>query len=160
MPVPVPAVRDPRDTNLAAIVRVADQMQLGDAGRLVGVMTALTESDLFMQANANNPLSLVLPYDRVSQDKDSLGLYAQRVRYWGTGTPDERTRQLMDPATSARLFYEALERVPGWRTLDPWVAAQTVQRSQFTDGSNYKARMAAAQAALAGGPNYFTSKGK
>lgn len=145
---------------MAAIVRVADQMQLGDQGRLVGVMTALAESDLFMQANANNPLSLVLPYDRVGQDKDSLGLFQQRPKWYGTGTPDERTRQLMDPATSARLFYEALERVPGWRTLDPWVAAQTVQRSGTPDGSNYKARMAAAQAALAGGPNYYTNKGK
>lgn len=131
-------------------------MAVGDQGRLIGMMVALAESDLYVQANAKIPLSLTLPHDRVGGDHDSLGLFQQRPQYWGTGTEDEKVRQLMDPATSARLFYAALQRVAGWPALDPWVAAQKVQRSAFADGSNYKARLAQAQAAIAGAPTYFS----
>lgn len=136
---------------------------MGDAGKLIGTITALAESDLYMQANANNPLSLTLPHDRVGSDKDSLGLYQQRTKWWfetAGDSEDERVRTLMDATRSSRLFFAALQRVPNWQALDPWVAAQAVQRSGTADGSNYKARMAQAQAALAGGPNYFTRKGR
>jgi hypothetical protein len=67
---------------------------------------------------------------------------------------------LMDPATSADLFFDALVKVVGWQKLYPWQAAQAVQRSAFTDGSNYLARLGQAQKAIAGGPTYFTNGGK
>ena len=40
---------------------------------------------------------------------------------------------LMDPATSARLFYDALARVPGWESLPVTAAAQAVQHSAYPD---------------------------
>lgn len=160
MPVPVPVDnRDPRDQHLEAVVASAVRHGMGELGKLIGVMTALTESDLYMYANAAHPLSLTLPHDKVGSDQNSLGLFQQRVQWWGTGTEDERVRQLMDPATSADLFFDALGKVTGWDKLYPWEAAQAVQRSGTPDGSNYRARLGQAQVALAGGPTYFTDKG-
>jgi hypothetical protein len=39
----------------------------------------------------------------------------------------------MDPAVSARVFYQALAQVPGWESMPVTVAAQTVQVSAFPD---------------------------
>jgi cell wall-associated NlpC family hydrolase len=36
------------------------------------------------------------------------------------------------------LFFDALTRAPGGDSMPPWVAAQTVQQSEFADGSNYR----------------------
>lgn len=157
-PVPVDA-RDRRDVHLEAVLASADRHGVGELGKLIGVMTALAESDLYLYANTAHPLSLTLPHDRVGADQDSLGLFQQRPRWWGTGTDDERVRQLMDPATSADLFFDALLRVVGWQKLYPWQAAQAVQRSAFSDGSNYLARLGQAQKAIAGGPRFFTDGG-
>lgn len=121
-------------------------------------MVALAESDLYVQANSKIPLSLTLPHDRVGGDHDSLGVFQQRPRFWGDGSEDDKVRQLMDPAESARLFYAALVRVRNWTSIDPWVAAQAVQCSAFANGSNYRARMTAAALAIAGGPRYFTER--
>ena len=60
----------------------------------------------------------------VGYDHDSLGIFQQRPS-WGTAA------QRMDPVASTNLFLDALLRLPGWDTIDPWVAAQRVQRSAF-----------------------------
>jgi hypothetical protein len=39
----------------------------------------------------------------------------------------------MDPATSAKKFYQALNQVPGWDKMPVTVAAQTVQGSALPD---------------------------
>jgi hypothetical protein len=41
--------------------------------------------------------------------------------------------ECMDPATSARIFYNALMAMLGWDALPVTVAAQTVQVSAFPD---------------------------
>ena len=38
----------------------------------------------------------------------------------------------MDPVASTNLFLDALLRQPDWSTVEPWRAAQDVQRSAFT----------------------------
>lgn len=61
-------------------------------------------------------------------DRDSLGIFQQRPSQgWGTA------RQVQDPEYAVNAFYDALERVPGYRTLAVTVAAQRVQRSGFPD---------------------------
>jgi hypothetical protein len=157
--------RDPRDVNLEATLSVADELGVGERGRLVGVMTALAESDLYRYSNPLYPLSSAVPNDGAPparwaySTKNSLGLFQQRPQWWGVGSEDDRVRQLMDARVSARLFFTALKNVLDWQTLDPWVAAQAVQRSEYGDGSNYRARMKQAQDAIAGGPRYFTDRG-
>lgn len=59
-------------------------------------------------------------------DRDSLGLFQQRPSQ-GWGTP----QQIMNPALSARTFYDHLMALPDWATTPPGQAAQAVQRSAF-----------------------------
>ena len=69
--------------------------------------------------------SLELAHDAVGSDHGSLGLFQQQWPWWGS------LGDLMDPATSARIFYTALLKVPRWQDLPLTVAAQRVQRSAY-----------------------------
>ena len=69
--------------------------------------------------------SLDLPHEAVGRDHGSLGIFQQQWPWWGSMT------ELMDPVTSADLFYDALERVPRWQSLPVTVAAQAVQKSAY-----------------------------
>jgi hypothetical protein len=110
----------------------------------IALETALTESGLRMYANVNNPESLRLPHDAVGRDHGSVGLFQQQVggavnstANWGT------TAELMDPEISTRKFLDALLRLD-WIPMTNWAAAQAVQHSAFSDGSNYRSHDAAA----------------
>lgn len=61
-------------------------------------------------------------------DRDSLGLFQQRPSQ-GWGSPE----QLLDPVYATNAFYDALEKVDGYRGMEITVAAQRVQRSAFPD---------------------------
>ncbi len=64
-------------------------------------------------------------------DRDSVGLFQQRPSQgWGT------QREIMDPYYASNQFYDALEKVDGYRDLPIDEAAQLVQRS--ADGSAYE----------------------
>ncbi|MFC0627456.1 CHAP domain-containing protein [Kribbella deserti] len=106
-------------SNAAVIVGVATRRGMGEAGAVIGVMTALTESSLrnLEYGDAAGP--------------DSRGLFQQR-----DGLGPLATR--MSPAGAAGLFFDALTTVAGWQAMPPWQAAQAVQRSAFSDGSNYR----------------------
>jgi LysM repeat protein len=123
-----------------AIVAACKGRGLPVRGAHVAVEAALTESGLWMYANANNPHSLQLPHDRVGSDHGSVGLFQQQVggaknstANWGT------TDELMNVATSTRKFLDALGPLSSWRMKTNWMACQDVQHSGFPDGSNYKA---------------------
>lgn len=74
----------------------------------------------------------------------SLGLFQQRVSQgWGTAS------QEMDPAQATAMFLERLLAVPRWQSIAPWAAAQAVQRSATSDGSNYETHWPMAGALLA-----------
>jgi hypothetical protein len=112
-------------SNLAVIVGVGDHYGVGEAGKVIAVMTALTESLLRNTGRGD------------AAGPDSRGLFQQRD---GWGPVEVRT----DPAGAAGLFYTALANVPGWTAMKPWAAAQEVQRSAFADGSNYRSNFEAA----------------
>lgn len=97
--------------NAKIIWTVAQQMLEGERGAVIGIATAMQESGL------RN-----LPYG----DLDSVGLFQQRGN-WGS----RATR--LNPVKASRLFFRALNKVPGWRTLPVAAAAQSVQRSAFPD---------------------------
>ncbi len=104
--------------NAATIASVGSGMGMSTRDIMIGIMTAIAESGLI---NIHGG------------DRDSQGLFQQRPSQgWGT------VAQVTDPTYSATKFFEALKGVSGRDKLDPWVAAQTVQRSAFSDGSNYK----------------------
>jgi hypothetical protein len=61
-------------------------------------------------------------------DRDSVGLFQQRPSQgWGS------VEQLMDPVYSTHAFYDALQKVDGYDSMEITVAAQEVQRSAYPD---------------------------
>ena len=111
--------------NLAVVLGVGDRFGVGRPGEVIAVMTALTESSLRNVDHGDQA------------GPDSRGLFQQRN---GWGPLEVR----MDPAGAAGLFYAALVNVPGWASMEPWIAAQTVQHSAFADGENYRKNYEAA----------------
>jgi cell wall-associated NlpC family hydrolase len=95
----------------------------------IALMTAITESEL---------------YNLDHGEQDSLGLFQQRPSQ-GWGTP----AQLMDPVYATDAFVRRLLEVPNWQKIAPWLAAQDVQRSADSDGSNYEANWGRAGRILA-----------
>lgn len=101
--------------NATTIVQVGLALGIPERGLVVALATAMQESKLYNLGHlgANN-------------DHDSLGLFQQRPSMgWGTEA------QVTDPVYSATAFYSALQRVPGWESMEVTVAAQSVQRSAF-----------------------------
>lgn len=110
----------------------------------IALETALAESGLRMYANANNPESLRLRHDAVGSDHGSVGLFQQQVGGAVNSTADwGSTAELMDPEISTNKFLDALLRL-NWIPMTNWAAAQAVQHSAFSDGSNYRSHDAAA----------------
>jgi len=126
---------------------------LGTTGAAIGIAVALAESTLFNYANDGTPTligsaegrqlndaeravtrqSLGYPHDKVGNNLDSIGLFQQRPMS-GWGPPQD----LIDPLKSSGIFFDRLVKVPGWQTLPPWNAAQTVQGSPSSDGGIYR----------------------
>ena len=135
----VPAASDLNATqvrNAAIVVAVGQRMEVPAQGIVIALAAAAIESRFLVYANDGRggdlapdqrgiDRSLALPHDAVGSDHGSLGVFQQQWPWWGSMV------ELMDPATSARLFYEALLRVPGWASMSVGFAAQTVQRSAF-----------------------------
>ncbi len=102
--------------NAAVIVEVGAQRGVPEAGIVVALMAAMTESSL---RNLDHG------------DRDSLGLFQMRPSQ-GWGTPD----QVRDPTYAANKFFDVLLAVPNWQGLPPGAAAQAVERSAFPDRYN------------------------
>ena len=142
-----------QERNARIIIGVATARGLGGAGAAIGVAAALAESSLYNDANDGTSTlvgtvegrqltaaeravareSLDYPHDRVGDNLDSIGLFQQRPMS-GWGPP----RELIDPATSAGLFFDRLVQIPGWQSMPAWTVAQRVQGSSSTDGGIYR----------------------
>jgi murein DD-endopeptidase MepM/ murein hydrolase activator NlpD len=108
------------------IVQTAAARDLPEQAAVVALATAMQESGIRVLANPAVPESYDFPHDGEGGDHDSIGIFQQRP-HWGS------VDVLMDPAGSAGLFYDALERIDGWEDLPVTVAAQEVQVSAFPD---------------------------
>jgi murein L,D-transpeptidase YcbB/YkuD len=115
-----------------AIVAAVKARGLPERVAQIAIAVALTESGLRVYANRNVPESLKLPHEAVGHDHLSVGIFQQQTPMWGT------CADCMGVATSTAKFLNALGRV-NWQRMSNWVAAQSVQRSAFSDGSNYRA---------------------
>lgn len=111
-------------TNAQTIVTVAVGRALPRRAAVLAVATAIVESQL-----RNLP----------SGDRDSLGLFQQRPSQgWG------RAEDILNPAYAAATFYDHLIALPGWHTMPPGQAEQSIQRSAFPDRYAPQERPAAA----------------
>lgn len=108
------------------IVQTAAARDLPEQAAVVALATAMQESGIRVLANPAVPESYEHPHDGEGSDHDSVGIFQQRP-HWGP------TAVLMDPAASAELFFDALERIDGWEDLPVTVAAQKVQVSAYPE---------------------------
>jgi len=143
---PLPALTATQSRNASTILQVASEIipapvSLATHAAQLAVMTALTESGL---ENLGPQ----------SGNSGSVGLFQQRAAAgWGNVSEE------LDPVDAATMFLRHLLQVPHWQTIKPWVAAQDVQRSAFSSGSNYRRHWAAAQQIVAGETAALTTAG-
>lgn len=100
--------------NASIVVGVATQRGLAPRASTIAIATVYQESGI------RN-----LDYG----DRDSLGLFQQRPSQ-GWGTP----AQVQDPWYASGTFYDALVKIPNWRSGDVNDVAQAVQRSGHPNG--------------------------
>jgi hypothetical protein len=125
-PRPVAGLTQAQMDNAAIIVQAARQRGLSKRAMVIGVATAMQESNLYNQANPAVRASMGLPHQGASVDHDSVGLFQQRASQgWGS------VAQLMNPSYAAGAFFAALAQVPGWDRMSLATAAQSVQQSAY-----------------------------
>lgn len=123
---------------------------VGEAGAKIGVAVGITESGL--RAIDYGDMMGPIQADGTRGMSSSRGPF-QQMTPWGP------LEDRIDPYKSAVMFFTGgqivpsipndgketgLKDVPGWENMPPQQAAQAVQRSEFTDGSNFATNMAAA----------------
>lgn len=114
--------------NAKAIVRTGRDMGMPRRALIIGVATAMQESNLLNRASEVVPESKRYPHQGTGWDHDSVGLFQQRTSSgWGP------VAKLMDPAYASQRFFSALEQVPGWERMRLTDAAQAVQVSAFPE---------------------------
>lgn len=130
----------------ARIVAAVATSRGGKRAALIALMTGLAESNLLVLANPNDRAGGAFSSQGVGHDHDSLGIFQQRASWGSAG-------QRMDPIVSTNLFIDVLLSHDGWDSVEPWQAAQDVQRSVFdgtpapangfstTKGANYLAQI-------------------
>lgn len=97
--------------NAALISAIAVRRGLPAHAATIALATAMQESKLF---------------NLTSGDRDSLGLFQQRPSQgWGTRA------QILDPVYATNSFYDALVKLPDFRTVPVTEAAQRVQHSAY-----------------------------
>lgn len=116
-----------QQSNANAIIAAGKARGESSANITVAIMVALTESGL---RNLNHG------------DRDSLGVFQQRAN-WGTAA------QRTNVTWAANKFFDSLDAKPN-PTLTPWMRAQKVQISAFSDGSNYQKFYGEAQQIVGG----------
>lgn len=123
------------------IAKKAKSMGLDKLAAKIGIATALVESGnpMKMYANKAVPESLKFRHDAIGSDHDSIGLFQQRSRGWGS------VKQRMTPSDSAGFFFNALRKFD-YKNMAPGAAAQRVQVSAFPE--KYGQQMQRADAML------------
>jgi hypothetical protein len=124
-PPPVAGLSEVQMKNAAIIVQVGRSMGLPDRALVIGIATALQESDLHNAASEAVPASLKYPHEGTSVDHDSIGLFQQRPSMgWGS------VADLMRPEYQARRFFTKLIQID-WPNMSVARAAQAVQVSAY-----------------------------
>lgn len=163
--------------NAQIIMGIAKTDNISESGALIGLMVGSDESSLTNDANKNVPLSEQNPAKQGDgSEGTSLGIFQQQItENWSTISSDinnvDAINQLMTPAYAAEAFFggsngslpalsKGLLNTAGWQSMQPWVAAQSVQVSAFNGipstangessvvGGNYEKFIAQAQSLL------------
>lgn len=126
-PVPVASLVQAQMNNAATIVEVGQLLGLPRKALIIGVATAMQESNLYNLASTALPESYDYPHEGEGSDHDSVGIFQQRPSAgWGT------VAECMRPAYAAQAFFERLMQLD-WPNMALTQAAQAVQVSAFPD---------------------------
>jgi hypothetical protein len=126
-PVPVAGLIQLQMNNAATIVKVGQQLGLPRRALIIGIATAMQESNLYNTASTAVPESFDYPHEGQSSDHDSVGLFQQRPSQgWGS------VADLMRPAYQADRFFTKLMQVD-WENMALTYAAQAVQVSAYPE---------------------------
>jgi len=124
-PTPVADLIQLQMNNASTIVRIGQSLGLPRRALIIGVATAMQESNLYNTASNALPESFDYPHEGASSDYDSVGLFQQRPSQgWGT------VENLMKPAYQAEMFFTKLMQID-WASMSLTQAAQAVQVSAF-----------------------------
>ncbi|NRQ38785.1 hypothetical protein HII36_44230 [Nonomuraea sp. NN258] len=100
--------------NAKVILDTAKKMGLPQRAAIIGIATALQESDL------KNTV--------IGDHGQAFGLFQQHPAHgWGT------KKQVTDPRYAARAFFSRLKKINGWRDKPLTAVAQSIQRSASPD---------------------------
>lgn len=132
-------LEDFQEAHARTIINVGKERGASDRDIEISLMVALDESGLQNYANSKYPPSLGYPHDAIGSDHGSVGLFQQQSAEVPTATANwGPVSVLMDPASSALKFFQALSKLGNTTGEDPWTAAQQVQGSDVASGSNYQ----------------------
>lgn len=124
-PTPVAGLNQKQMNNAATIVEVGLSLGLPKRALIIGVATAMQESNLYNVASQAVPESFDYPHEGSSSDHDSVGVFQQRPSAgWGT------VANLMKPEYQAGKFFAKLKKLD-WESMSLTQAAQAVQISAY-----------------------------
>ena len=101
-------------TNADTIVRTTMATGRTPTAATIALATAMQESALLNLDHGDDA------------GPDSRGLFQQRLQFYGDV-------DVMDPAAATRAFLDRLDRVPGWESMEPHDAIQSVQRAAYPE---------------------------
>jgi hypothetical protein len=126
-PTPVAGLNQSQMNNAATIARVGQRLGLPRRALIIGVATAMQESNLYNLASTAVPESFNYPNEGKGSDYDSVGIFQQRPSQgWGT------VENLMKPEYQSERFFTKLMLID-WQNMSLAAAAQAVQVSAFPD---------------------------
>jgi hypothetical protein len=95
-----------QDNIAIGIIATCKDRCVDDVGTVATLSCGLVESNLTMYANEEDPETLAFPYDALSRDHDSSGVYQQRPPWWGNA------QCRMDVRCSTNLFLDQFLKHP------------------------------------------------
>lgn len=119
------------DTIVIGIIRACRQLGVDDLATVCAISCSKVESDHIMWANELDPHSMDYPYQKISRDKNSAGIYQQRYPWWDDPSTDDfgGSSDRMDIFRSTKMFINSLlaQKNPNYHQ-NPGEAIANVQR--------------------------------
>lgn len=129
----MPDLTPAQERNAATIIAVGRKLDVSTNGVMVALMVAFQEATMLNKASAAYPESKNYPHDEVADgDHDSVGIFQQRAA-WGP------MADRMNVVKSAAMFFLGGQAGQkglldyDYESMEPTVAAQTVQVSAYPD---------------------------
>ena len=99
-----------RDTIIIGTIQACKTLGVDDLATVCCIACQKVESDHIMWANTLDPHSMDYPYQKLSTDQNSAGIYQQRFPWWDDPTTDDYggASDRMDVFRSTKLFVNSL----------------------------------------------------